>query len=384
MTRRFLSIAALLMAAAAQLQAQVGPVNFFAELRGTNEVPATNSPAIGAALVTLDANNVIAYEVSITGMAGTPSLSHIHENVAGLNGQVVVNFAASPAAFQNGRVSGTVQADPEVANRIRNNPQTFYVNVHSSAFPDGEIRGQLLGANEDHFAVAGNITTGAGDKFVTDLRIFNPTRNRIIALVEFFTRRADAIAVASKPIEIGPKGEAVLDDVVGPGFLNATNQLGALRVTSATSIAPTMNIYNDQRSANKGTLGQFVPAVPLGGAFPHGAIPHLSNRDRDLSNPQGFRTNIGFFNPSRSAADVNLTLRDSGGNVLGTQALQLGAMSQLQLAMTLWFPSVDLSNVAAVTLEYDSTQPILAFGAVNDNVSGDSIYVPAQSVPNIN
>src|SRR5262249_34220246 len=154
------------------LNAQIAPTNLLAELRGANEVPANDSAAIGAALVTLDANDVVTFEVSIAGVAQTPTLAQIYESSAGGNGPAVLNFAT---AFQNGRISGTLQADAEVAKRIRDNPGLFYVNLASSAFPNGEIRGQLLGANEENFAVAGNITTGAGDRFVTDLRIFNPT-----------------------------------------------------------------------------------------------------------------------------------------------------------------------------------------------------------------
>src|SRR5262249_34124254 len=140
----------------------------------------------------------------------------------------------------------------------------------------------------------------------------------------------------------------------------------------------------DRRSVNKGTFGQFVPPVPLAGAFPHGAIAHLSNRERDLANPQGFRTNIGFFNPNRAAADVTLIIRDGAGTLLATQKQTLGAMAQLQFPISALFPAVDLANAPALTVEYNATRPILVYGAVNDNVSGDSIYVPAQSVPNSN
>src|SRR4051812_27976020 len=74
---------------------------FFAELRGSNEVPANNSPAVGAAFVTLDASNVVTYEVDFVGMTNPPSLSHIHEKEAGANGSVVINFATAASGFIN-------------------------------------------------------------------------------------------------------------------------------------------------------------------------------------------------------------------------------------------------------------------------------------------
>src|SRR5450432_3295301 len=72
----------------------------FAELRGSNEVPATGSAAVGSALVTIDNNNVVTYEVNTNVTA--PTLSHIHKAAAGVNGSVVVNFATSASAFTNG------------------------------------------------------------------------------------------------------------------------------------------------------------------------------------------------------------------------------------------------------------------------------------------
>jgi hypothetical protein len=375
----------LIVVTAPCARAQSDQESLFAELRGTNEVPPVSSSAVGAAFVTVDGNNVITYEVSIAGLANQPSLAHLHENVIGQNGAIVMTFATSSSAFQNGRAAGTIQVDADVAKRIRENPNTFYVDVHSNAFPDGELRGQLLGANVYDVAVAGNITTGAGDKFVTDARIFNPGAGKVVALVEFFPSGAGGStnASASKPVEIPSRGEVVLDDVTGASFLDIAGRIGALRITSHAPVAATANIYNDQRSANKGTFGQFVPATPASGVFPHGAIPHISNRTRDLSNPQGFRTNIGFFNPHPSAASVTLLLRDAAGSLLGAALVQLAPLEQRQLSITAYFPNVDLSDARALTLEYDSESPVLAYGAVNDNVSGDSIFVPGQSIPKL-
>jgi CHRD domain len=387
MTKRslpFLTILVLFVASA--VQAQTGVTRLFAELRGSNEVPPVNTPAVGAAYVTIDSSNLVTYEVDFIGMTNPPSLSHIHEKAAGANGSVVVNFATAASAFNNGRIKGTIQiADAALADRIRTNPAGFYVNVHSNpGNPGGEIRGQLSLATESDVAIAGNVTTGAGDKFVTDMRIFNPSSTaKAVALVEYLVSGSggNTNATAAKTIELAPRAEAVLDDVTGAGGLNAVGSTGALRVTSNTAIAVTSNIYNDQRAAGKGTFGQFVPAIARENALQRGVVLHLSNKNRDLANPSGFRTNVGLFNPNQTAATVTLTLRDAAGTSLGTNTLTLAPLSQQQNAITSYFGSVDLSNAAALTLAFSSDQPILVYCAVNDNVSGDSILVPAQFDP---
>lgn len=374
----FVSLLLLLIASVAGAQtASADATLFFAELRGSNEVPATPSTVVGSALVTIDSNNLLTYELNAAGIQN-PTASHIHKAAAGVNAGVFVGF---PGTFSNGRLRGTIQLTQAQADDIRSNPAGFYANLHTTAFGGGEIRGQLAAATEYDIAIAGNVTTGAGDKFVSDLRVFNPSfTSRAVVLVEYFISgsAANANATASRTVEIPPRGEAVLDDVTAGGGLNSPGSIGALRVTSNRQLAITSNIYNDQRGAGRGTFGQFVPAVTRASALQRGVIPHLSNRARDLANPTGFRTNIGFFNPNQSLATVTLTLRDSSGTVLGTNTLTLAGLSQQQNAITTYFPGVDLSNASALTLSFESTMPIHAYGAVNDNASGDSILVMAQ------
>ena len=357
----------------------------FAELRGSNEVPPTGSTVVGSSLVTIDNNNVITYEVNIDGLQN-PILSHIHKNVAGANGPVVVNFATTASAFSNGRTKGTIQVDPALAADIKANPANYYVNVHTTAFGGGEIRGQLGTAIENDIPVAGNVTTGAGDKFVTDLRIFNPSFTApAVALVEYLVSGSggNTNATASQTVVIPARGEAVLDDVTGPNGLNSTGSTGAIRVSSQNQLAVTSNIFNDQRGANKGTFGQFVPAVGRSSELRRGVIPHLANKTRDTTNPSGFRTNIGFFNPNQSAVFVRLELRDAAGTLVSQSTVTLAALSQQQNAITQYFPGADLSNASGLTVSFDASAPIIVYGAVNDNVSGDSICVVAQPDPGI-
>lgn len=154
-------------------------------------------------------------------------------------------------------------------------------------------------------------------------------------------------------------------------------------MTSQNQLAVTSNIFNDQRGASKGTFGQFVPAVGRSSELRRGVIPHLSNKTRDVTNPSGFRTNIGFFNPNQSAVFVRLELRNAAGTLLGQSTVTLAALSQQQNAITGYFPGVDLSNASGVTVSVDASAPIIAYGAVNDNVSGDSIFVIAQPDPGV-
>lgn len=381
-TRSLVPVSLLLLLVASVARAQDATL-LFAELRGSNERPTpNNSTAVGAALITIDTNNNVTYEVNYDGLQN-PTLSHIHFGTSNDTGPVRVNLALVSSDFNNGRVKGRIQVDPALAADIKANPSTYYVNVHTTTFPDGEIRGQLLQATEYDIAVAGNVTTGAGDRFVTDARVFNPSSTaKAVSLVEYLISGAagNTVATASKVLEIAPRGEAVLDDVTGLGALNVPGSTGALRITSSLALAVTSNIYNDQRPA-RGTFGQFVPGPARSGALRRGVIPHLSNKNRDVANPSGFRTNVGFFNPNQGLAALTLVLRDPAGTLVGSSTLSLPGLSQQQNAITAYFPGVDLSNAAALTLSVDSTQPIFAYGAVNDNVSGDSIYVPAQPDP---
>jgi len=349
-------------------------INYAAELRSSNEVPPNSSTAFGSAFVSIDtAANTLTWEVTTSGIA-SPSAAHIHgpNGNAGTNAGVFIGFAANAAAIPGGRTKGTVStATLDATNfaKLLNNPSEFYVNVHSTAFGGGEIRGQLVPAKEVDLGVAGKVGT-----FVTDVRVFNPSYDAATtALLEYFpaSTTANTNATNTMVVNIPARGTATLDDVTGSAGLNAASGIGAIRVSSAGAINVTSKIFSDQRAAGKGTFGQFLPGVPRAAAWRRGVLTQLANNAE-------FRTNVGFFNPNNAAVTVRLELRNETGTVVASSTQTFAAWSHQQNSIGTYFPGVDLSSQGKLTLSFDSSAAIDVYAAVNDNVSTDSFVVVAQ------
>lgn len=110
---------------------------FKATLKGSSEVPANPSAATGTSTLTYNpATKTFTDVTSYTGI--TPSMGHIHKGAIGVSGPVVFPFTnlASPITYNSAPLT-----DDQV-NELFND--SLYVNLHSTAFPAGEIRGQLI------------------------------------------------------------------------------------------------------------------------------------------------------------------------------------------------------------------------------------------------
>jgi hypothetical protein len=131
------------------------PHQLAAKLKGANEVPPADPDGRGLALVKTGRPKVC-FAIGWARI-GAPIFAHIHTGVAGVNGGVVVLFfdvpevAGTPPNMPPGELPNTISAvggcvdgqDPAVLHDIRDDPRAFYVNVHTSEFPGGAIRGQL-------------------------------------------------------------------------------------------------------------------------------------------------------------------------------------------------------------------------------------------------
>ena len=117
-------------------------ITFNATLNGASETPPNASTGTGTAIFTYNtATNVLSGSVTFAGITATAA--HIHYGAVGVAGPVVFPLGSSPITSPISFTSvplTTTQSTELLANQ-------FYVNVHSAAFPNGEIRGQLLQPN---------------------------------------------------------------------------------------------------------------------------------------------------------------------------------------------------------------------------------------------
>lgn len=141
------ALAAALLPFAASATTKVYSFN----LDAGQEVPAVASPAAGSFQLTVDdVANTISFGFAAFNLQGAVVGAHIHEAAAGMSGDVKYNLLA------NVDMSGTVFGTPNsfgfsginkgvgaLAGEINEAPWMYYVNVHTTAFGGGEIRGQL-------------------------------------------------------------------------------------------------------------------------------------------------------------------------------------------------------------------------------------------------
>ena len=128
---------------------------FNGTMNGASEVPPNTTPGSGTTEARLDKdNNVFNYYVRYSGLSGPVTAVHFHgPATADANAGVVLTLPdglpggkASPlegkATFIEGKATLTpAQAADLLAGK-------WYVNVHTAAYPQGEIRGQIVPMNE--------------------------------------------------------------------------------------------------------------------------------------------------------------------------------------------------------------------------------------------
>jgi subtilisin-like proprotein convertase family protein len=220
--------------------------------------------------------------------------------------------------------------------------------------------------------VTGHLDGAFRTRFVSDVRIAN-VGTTIARYSLFFTPSGADGATRFSVVRLeAPPGETVaLDDVTATLFRESGT--GTLEVRGDTAnLFVTSRIYNDTPD---GTYGQFVRAA-VAGSPSTGPDPQPALHILQLSNGTAFRSNLGITEVGGAAGRVSIRLLDTLGNVIGTEVVEIGAWSHVQVPLLGGAGGTVSENFRAEVSVVGGNARVIAYGSVVDNGSGDAIFVP--------
>jgi hypothetical protein len=141
-----LGLAACTLAATAfagQVSAKSMSMSYTAKLNGMNETPMGAKHGSGTAKITLNASaGTVCYNITVMGIKLPAVAAHIHAGKMGKNGPIAVPFPTAPG--KTGHAMGCVKnVRAALIKGMENHPTSYYVNVHTTDYPGGAVRGQL-------------------------------------------------------------------------------------------------------------------------------------------------------------------------------------------------------------------------------------------------
>ena len=124
------------------LSANAAIINLAASIDGAqaNAGAGTGSSGTGSAIMTLDdSSNLFSWNVSWSGLSGDVTVAHFHgPALPNQNAGVQVDFFG--IAPGNPSIGSTTITGPQAVDLLAG---LWYINIHSTVSPGGEIRGQV-------------------------------------------------------------------------------------------------------------------------------------------------------------------------------------------------------------------------------------------------
>ncbi len=114
--------------------------DFSGTFSGANEVPAVTTAATGTLSGTYNRNTkVLTLNITYSGLSSAATMWHVHKGAVGVSGDPVAGLdfgtlGASPFSWSD---TLTTAQETDLMNDL------YYVNIHTTDHPAGEIRAQL-------------------------------------------------------------------------------------------------------------------------------------------------------------------------------------------------------------------------------------------------
>ncbi len=130
--------------------ANAASITLFADLSPDNEVPPVASDGVGSAsLIFDDQTRELTFAILFSDLTGDLTAAHIHDEVAGMNGLVVIDLepllpGGTLPTGAAGLLTGSTVVDVGLVPDLLD--EGLYINLHTAINPLGEIRGQIQNA----------------------------------------------------------------------------------------------------------------------------------------------------------------------------------------------------------------------------------------------
>lgn len=234
---------------AGEIRGQVFKVareGFTLTLQGSQEVPATGSLASGSGVVSIDRSHTNAtYVIVVNDLSGPITSAHFHLAPRGEVGPPVHDITSRFSRIDDddaawGSWTSTNGLDSAIAHSLIYD--SIYVNLHTAAHPDGEVRGQVV-----HGADRSDIVTATHDYTINSgSYLLAPNPSQGMVQVNF-----EALNSA--------KGTISVKDIYGKELLNREIQVAAGSNSLMLNLESLTNgVYQVTIQSDKGVVSQKV------------------------------------------------------------------------------------------------------------------------------
>lgn len=228
---------------------------------------------------------------------------------------------------------------------------------------------------------------GVNTRFQSDVRIVNASGNAISYELSFTPSGQAGTSVGKRlTLPIGPNESKGLDDIVkawyGSGVLGELG-LGTLEIRPLNNANPLATFASSRTYAitTGGTLGQFIPAIPLArfaGSVTADATGKISLQQ--IANSPAYRTNLGFVEGSGVPVLLRITLRDGANNIVKQVERGLPAYGHEQTNFATVFGNIPLADGRVEVEVISAGGKATAYASVVDNATSDPLMVfPVQA-----
>ncbi|MCB2048958.1 MAG: CHRD domain-containing protein [Novosphingobium sp.] len=138
MLKNTLGLLAVAALATGSSVASAAALKLEATLGGANETGGGDPDGTGSFSGEFDTETGDVCYVLTAGKVAKPTAAHIHEGAAGSDGKPVITLEVTGP---DGDMC--LAAEPDLLKLIEATPEAYYVNVHTTDFPKGAVRGQL-------------------------------------------------------------------------------------------------------------------------------------------------------------------------------------------------------------------------------------------------